>query len=107
MESPRYKRLSLLDYQIDEHWFAGGGIYYVGERKDLFYEEGVLLLPIMEVMTLDSYFDANAHVGYKVNDYLSVFAKANNIANQDYQRWMNYPVQGIQFLAGATFQFDF
>jgi len=31
----------------------------------------------------------------------------NNIANQNYQRWMNFPVQGIQFLAGATYQFDF
>ena len=27
--------------------------------------------------------------------------------NQDYNRWTNFPVQGIQFLAGATYQFDF
>ena len=104
---PDIKGSLFLDYQIDEHWFAGGGLYFVGERKDLFYEEGVLILPALEVVTLESYFDANAHIGYKVNDYLSVFAKANNIANNDYQRWMNYQVQGIQFLAGATFQFDF
>ena len=57
--------------------------------------------------TLDSYFDANAHVGYHVNDQLSVFAKANNIANDAYQKWQNFPVQSIQFLAGATYKFDF
>ena len=57
--------------------------------------------------TLESYFDANAHVGYRINDRFSVYAKANNIANQDYQKWLNYPVQGIQFLAGITYKFDF
>lgn len=96
-----------LDYQINEHWFAGANVFYVGERKDLFQEEGILVLPNPTVMTLDSYFDVNAHLGYRITDQLSAFAKANNIANQDYQRWMNYPVQGIQFLAGATYQFDF
>ena len=82
-------------------------MYYVGERKDLFYEEGILVLPIPTTVTLDSYFDANAHVGYRITDQISAYAKANNIANQDYQRWLNYPVQGIQFLVGATYQFDF
>lgn len=96
-----------LDYQINKHWFAGANVFYVGERKDLFQEEGILVLPNPTVMTLDSFFDINAHIGYRITDQLSAFAKANNIANQDYQRWMNYPVQGIQFLAGATYQFDF
>lgn len=96
-----------LDYQINKHWFAGANVFYVGERKDLFQEESVLGIPNRAVMTLDSFFDVNAHIGYRITDQLSAFAKANNIANQDYQRWMNYPVQGIQFLAGATYQFDF
>ena len=96
-----------LDYQINKHWFAGANVFYVGERKDLFQEEGILVLPNPTIMTLDSYFDINAHLGYRITDQLSAFAKANNIANQDYQRWMNFSVQGIQFLAGATYQFDF
>ena len=104
---PDIKGSLFIDYQIDDHWFAGAGLFYVGERKDQFYEEGTFLPTSPITITLDSYFDANAHVGYKINDQLSVFAKANNIANQDYQRWMNFPVQGIQFLAGATYQFDF
>ncbi len=104
---PDIKASLFMDYQIDEHWFAGAGLYYVGERKDLFYEEGILVLPIPTTVTLDSYFDANAHVGYRITDQISAYAKANNIGNQDYQRWLNYPVQGIQFLVGATYQFDF
>ncbi|MGM5470674.1 TonB-dependent receptor [Flavobacteriaceae bacterium LMO-SS05] len=104
---PDVKGNLFLDYQIDQHWFAGAGLFYVGERKDQFYEEGSLNPTSPMTVTLDSYFDANAHLGYKINDQLSIYAKANNIVNKQYERWFNYPVQGIQFLAGATYQFDF
>ena len=104
---PDIKGNLFLDYQIDEHWFAGAGLFYVGERKDQFYEEGTLLPTNPITITLDSYFDVNAHLGYKINDQFSVFAKANNMVNKKYERWLNYPVQGIQFLAGLTYQFDF
>ena len=96
-----------MDVQISEKWFAGASAFYVGERKDQQSLAGVLVTPDPTPITLDSYFDANAHLGYKINDQLSVFAKVNNILNQDYQRYLNFPVQGIQALAGATYQFDF
>ncbi|EDP71789.1 probable integral outer membrane protein [Flavobacteriales bacterium ALC-1] len=96
-----------LDYQISEKWYTGGSIYYVGERKDRTLLEGPLIDTAPITVTLDSYFDANAHLGYKINDQLSVFGKVNNIANQDYNKWTSFPVQGIQFLLGATYQFDF
>ncbi len=96
-----------LDYQISDKWFAGASAFYIGERKDQNAIVGTLVFNPPTTVTLDSYFDLNAHAGYKIIDQLSVFAKANNIANQDYQRWLNFPVQSIQFLAGATYQFDF
>ena len=96
-----------LDVQISEKWYAGASAFYVGERKDQQLLVGTLVFPDPTPITLDSYFDANAHLGYKINDQLSAFAKVNNIANQDYDRFLNFPVQGIQFLAGATYQFDF
>ena len=104
---PDFKASLFMDYQIDEQWFAGASLFFVGERKDFFFEEGTLLPPTELTVSLDSYFDANAHVGYRITEQISAFAKVNNIANQDYQRWLNYPVQGIQFLVGATYQFDF
>ncbi len=98
-----------LDYQISEQWFAGSSLFFVGERKDqrIFVDELNSLNNAVSTVSLESYFDINAHVGYKINDQLSVFGKANNIASQNYERWMDYPVQGIQVLAGATYQFDF
>ncbi len=32
---PDFKGSLFLDYQIDEKWFAGANLFYVGERKDL------------------------------------------------------------------------
>jgi len=104
---PDTKASLFLDYQINDKWFAGANLFYIGERKDqLFLNDGVTVTSPFTV-TLDSYFDANVHLGYHINDQFSVFAKANNIANEGYQRWQNFPVQSIQFLAGATYKFDF
>lgn len=106
---PDLKASLFMDYQIDENWFAGAGLFYVGERKDQFLQYSYIqdITSIQETVTLDSYFDANAHVGYRFDEQLSFYAKANNIADKTYQRWINTPVQGIQFLVGATYQFDF
>ena len=103
---PDFEASLFMDYQITEKWFAGANLFYVGERLD----EQVIadpVSPVTTLMSLDSYFDANAHVGYRINERWSAYVKVNNIANQDYNRWLNYPVQGIQFLAGTTYKFDF
>ncbi|MBT8253346.1 MAG: TonB-dependent receptor [Flavobacteriaceae bacterium] len=104
---PDFQASLFMDFQIDEHWFAGANLYYTGERFDQAYVFDPLNITQPETVVLESFFDANAHVGYRINDRWSVYAKANNIANQDYKRWLNYPVQGIQLLAGATYKFDF
>lgn len=106
---PDIEASAFMDYQIDEHWFAGASVFYVGERKDqIGFQENLFDIAIMpKTISLDGYFDANVHLGYKINDQLSAFVKGNNLAGQNYDRWLNYPVQGIQLLAGATYQFDF
>ncbi len=104
---PDVKASLFMDYQIDKHWFTGINLFYVGERKDQFFYNDVIFPSTPSIVTIDSFFDANAHLGYHINDKISVFAKANNISNNEYDRWQNYPTQGIQFLAGATFKFDF
>lgn len=103
---PDFKASLFMDYQIDKKWFAGANIFYIGERKDyIFYPN--LIQPVEGVVTVDSYFDLNAHVGYHINERFSAYIKGNNLTNQDYQRWQNYDVQGIQVLAGVTYKFDF
>ena len=61
---------------------------------------------LSQVVTLNPYFDANVDLGYKVNDRLSIFGKGSNLFGNHYQKWQNFPVQGIQGLLGATYKFD-
>ncbi len=107
---PDLKGSMFLDYQIGEKWYAGANLFYVGQRKDY----STTAIPNTErvdfpatIIELDSYFDLNAHLGYRVNDQLSIFVKGANLANNNYQRWANFQVQGLQVLGGATYKFDF
>lgn len=107
---PDIKGSLFLDYQIGKKWYAGANLFYVGARKD--YSTVVVqnVQPVdfpAEIIDLESYFDLNVHLGYRVTDQLSVFVKGANLANNNYQRWANYTVQGLQVLGGATYKFDF
>ncbi len=107
---PSVKGSLFMDYQITEQWYMGANLFYVGERDDLMAVAQQNALPSefpAMIVTLDGFFDANAHVGYRVNDQLSIFVKASNIANNNYQRWANFRVQGFQALAGVSYKFDF
>lgn len=107
---PDFKGSLFMDYQINEQWFAGGSVFYIGERQDLVSQAQQNVPPASfnsTIVTLDSYIDANAHLGYRFNDQLSVFAKLSNIANSNYERWYNFRVQGFQALAGVSYKFDF
>ncbi len=105
---PQLKIGANLDVAITDKWSAGADLFYVGERKDFESKLAPITgLPIARIIKLDSYFDANAHLGYKYNERLSAFLRVNNIANDSYQKWFNYPVQAIQVMLGATYKFDF
>ena len=106
---PNIQGSLFLDYQIGDKWFFGSQLFYVGERDDLItvavQNVSPDLYPATSV-TLDSYFDANVHLGYHITEQLSVFAKGSNLANNQYQRWANFRVQSLQVLAGLTYKFD-
>lgn len=108
---PSIKIGSTLDFRITPKWSVGTNVYFVGQRKDVsFVQDLTAIFPPTyspQITTLDTYFDLNANVSYKHNDRLSFFLKGNNLANQNYQRWINYPVQGVQAIIGANYKFDF
>lgn len=102
---PTIKVSSNLDVNITEKWFAGANVFYVGERKD--FQTNTAFSANAASVTLKSYFDVNANVGFKYSDRLTAFARANNITNNAYQKWLNYPVQGFQVILGVNYKFDF
>lgn len=107
---PSIKGSLFMDYQINDQWYMGANLFYVGERDDL-VSQAIDAAPPSEfpstIVTLDGFFDANAHLGYRFNEQLSIFVKASNIANNNYQNWANFRVQGFQALAGVSYKFDF
>lgn len=105
---PAIKMEGNLNVKITSQWFAGASLFFVGERKDMIQTIDVATtLPVSTVQTLDSYFDINLNVGYRYNDRITGFLRLNNVANQAYQKWMNYPVQSFQIMLGASYKFDF
>ncbi|MGK0386209.1 MAG: hypothetical protein ACI849_000818 [Patiriisocius sp.] len=91
-------------FNITESLYGGVSLFYVGERKDK--DDNVVLGAVETIVTLDGYLDANIHLGYRLTERLSIFAKGSNLLGDNYQKWYNYPVQGIQVMGGATYAFD-
>lgn len=54
---------------------------------------------------LPTILDLHLKIDYKITDQFSVFAVGNNLLNQRNQRFLNYPVRGIQGIGGLTFKF--
>jgi hypothetical protein len=106
---PNLEGSLFLDYQIGKKWFFGSQLFYVGEREDLSRVATQNVqpseYPSLQV-DLDSYFDANAHLGYRITEQFSLFVKGANLVNNQYQRWANFRVQSLQVLAGVTYKFD-
>lgn len=103
---PEIEATVFSNFNITDKLYGGVSIFFVGERIDLSFVDGPLADTAATEETLDSYLDANIHLGYRVNDRLSIFAKGSNLLSDNYQKWLNYPVQGIQGLLGATYKFD-
>jgi hypothetical protein len=50
--------------------------------------------------------DLNAGLEFKITKNLNLWTQFNNITNQEYQRWNQYPVYGFNFVGGVVFSFD-
>jgi hypothetical protein len=72
--------------------------YVIGTRYARYiWDTESLKLPIIA--------DINVGADYRLNKKISFFIDVNNLTNQTYQRWFNYPVYGLNGIAGATFVF--
>jgi hypothetical protein len=104
---PELQLNSKIDFMVTEKWFAGVNLFYVGERKDQQLNTDIVYVTAPGPITLDGYFDLNANIRFKYSERFTTFLKANNIMNNGYQKWLNYPVQGFQVMLGGNYKFDF
>ena len=54
---------------------------------------------------LNNTFVVNAGIQYAISDKWTFWGKGENLLNQQYQRWANYPSLGVQFIAGIQYKF--
>ena len=54
---------------------------------------------------LDDIVDLNLGGRYQLNQQFGVFLQMNNLFGSEYQRYLNYPSRGIQFLGGISVSF--
>lgn len=102
---PNLKATVFANAVFNEQFFGGFSLFYVGERKD--QESFDPFFPVEPNMrTLDGYVDANIHLGYNLNPQLTFFVRGSNLLSDNYEKWLNTPVQGIQVLGGATYKFN-
>lgn len=94
------------NYKMNDKWSFATSVFYVGEREDILIPSAVEPPLNGEIISLSSFVDANFSVQYKINPQLHAFVDAKNLFGGNYERWLNYPVQGLQILGGVSFQFD-
>ena len=57
------------------------------------------------IETVKGYVDLGLGADYRINKKFSVFAKANNILNKNYSRYLYYQVNGFNIFGGLTYSF--
>ena len=74
---------------------------------DLYFYEGIKNRnPVSNVTyTLKPIYDANLKIDYFLGKQISAFVSLNNIFGQNYQRYLYYQQQGLNFLGGISYSF--
>jgi len=60
---------------------------------------------VTSVVDMDAVNELSFMGNYQIFDWLSVFAKANNILNQKYERYYGYTLQGFNAMGGVGLKF--
>lgn len=87
-------------YTFLEKYTIRASVLALGSKYARTYEEGKIV-PVK----VSGAFDLGLGFEYQVNKMISAYIDASNILNQHYQRWYQYPVQGIQVIAGVKLTF--
>ncbi len=101
---PTFTTSTHLLYNIGNKFNIRSEIYTMNERKSVIINPGSVLTPEIEV-TMAGLVDLNIGFDYRYNRSVMVFLNLNNITNNQYQRWVNLPVYGINVMGGLTISF--
>lgn len=95
---PDFTGSVLATYNLSQKIYFNADFYYIGGLKGRNYVSG-------QEVTLKGITDLNVKIDYLFSKSFSAFVEVNNILSQKYQRYLYYPVKGINVLAGLTYSF--
>lgn len=85
-------------FTIKQKLLVSSDLYFLAgiKGKNFITDKEVKLNPIV---------DLNFKFTYLISEHFDVFVSANNILNKNYQRYLYYPTQGVNFLGGLSYSF--
>jgi len=97
---PNYEVGMEAAYTLQEKYTLRASLLALGQKYARTYQDGQV-----DAAKIGGALDLGAGFEYQVNRMVSAYVDVNNILNQHYQRWYEYPVQGILVMAGAKLSF--
>lgn len=91
-------------FKASDKLLLGANFYYYSPNYGLGYSVNGFQRTQLPRQT-DAVIDLSLRGDYRITPKFSIFAQANNLANRRYQRYLNYPSQGINVIGGASYSF--
>lgn len=97
------------DYKLlDERLILGSNLFLIGKRKATQSEN--MLMGIIDTTNLPAYdlktiIDLNLDATYLITPQWAAFAEIHNALNNNYERFLDYPVNGLTVIGGVMFKF--
>ncbi|HEY8400969.1 MAG TPA: hypothetical protein VIK89_06890 [Cytophagaceae bacterium] len=95
---PGFTTSVLASYNLHRKIYINSDIYYISGLKAKNFTSN-------ELKSLPSIFDLNVRAEYKFSEVFSAFLDFNNILSKKYQRYLYYPVKGINIIGGVSYSF--
>ena len=91
-------------YNVFEKVLLGGELYFASATYGASYRY-VAGSPVETARKADAIADLNLRADYRITPNFSIFVQGNNLLGRQYERYLNYPVKGIQVIGGGSFTF--
>ena len=102
---PDFKMILSGKYRLLERLLLGAEFYFYSKMWASNPYKNPMYPSRNNDIELPACFDLNLNAEYRIWQELYLFLQANNVFNQNYERYLNYPTQGLNILGGIRFRF--
>lgn len=93
-------------YNIYSKLYFTGELYYISSSYGLIDRTKPTDSQLTQVLKqTDTIVDLNLKADYRFSDKFSTFVMLNNILNNKYERFVNYPTKGLNVIGGISYSF--